>query len=103
MENETLTPEQIENWRRIIYMQLEDKFPGAGAYAIIMPEAEIIAFWKKTKALFESEPITEPQPRTEPKPQPRSVVEYHESRKCKHTNTITGQNGDYCLDCEKYI
>lgn len=95
MDNETLTPEQIENWRRIIYMQLEDKFPGAGAYAIIMPETEIIEFWKKTKALFESEPITEPQP--------RSVVEYHESKKCKHTNIITGQNGDYCLDCEKYI
>ena len=96
---ETLTPEQIKNWRQIIFMQLEQKHPGAGAYAIIMPEAEVIAFWKKMKSFVEqpeipvvdSPPIEEPQQKTQRKP------------KCDHSNSITGQNGTYCLDCEHYV
>lgn len=91
MDNETLTPEQIKNWRQIIFMQLEQQFPGAGSYAIIMPEAEVIAYWKKMKNLLETEPIT------------KSEIHYHKPKKCNHENSITGQNGTYCLDCESYV
>jgi hypothetical protein len=86
---ETLTPEQIKNWRQIIFIQLEQKMPGAGAYAIIMPEAEVIAYWQKMKSLLE-------QPET-------PVVDSPPETKCDHLNSITGQNGKYCLDCEEYV
>lgn len=98
MENiETLTPEQIQNWRRMIFIQLEERAPGAGAYAIIMPEAEVIAYWKRMKALLEAEPEPKIQTLTE------TSVKYHKPKKCNHSNSITGQNGTYCLDCDKYI
>jgi len=92
---ETLTPEQIKNWRQIIFMQLEQKSPGAGAYAIIMPEAEVIAYWKKMKALIE-----QPQIPVVDIPEPRKT---YRKPKCDHLNSITGQNGTYCLDCEHYV
>jgi len=89
---ETLTPEQIKSWRQIIFMQLEEKCPGAGAYAIIMPEAEVIEYWKKMKTLLE-----------QPEPKPQTSVRHIETKKCDHKNSITGQNGTYCLDCEEYV
>lgn len=95
MENETLTPEQIKNWRQIIFMQLEQKATGAGAYAIIMPEAEVINFWRKMKDLLE-QPEIKIQPPTE-------VSVSYRKPKCSHENSITGQNGTYCLDCEEYV
>jgi len=92
MDEQTLTPEQIQNWRQIIFMQLEQMAPGSGAYAIIMPESEVIQYWKKMKTLVEK---LEP----EPKPQKPEYIK----PKCNHTNSITGQLGKYCLDCEKYV
>lgn len=93
MEN-TLTPEQIKNWRQMIFIQLEQLHPGAGAYAIIMPESEVIEHWKKMKAIVETpEPV-------------KTIVEkpiYNKKKRCDHSNSITGQNGTYCLDCESYI
>ena len=94
---ETLTPEQIKNWRQVIFMQLEKLSPGSGAYAVIMPDSEVVAYWRKMKSALE--PIKTTAVVDEVKPQER---EYRKP-KCKHTNTITGQNGTYCLDCEEYI
>jgi hypothetical protein len=89
---ETLTPEQIKNWRQIIFMQLEQKMPGAGAYAIIMPEAEVISLWKKMKAIVE-----------QPEIPVVDIPKRYRKPKCDHSNSITGQNGTYCLDCEHYV
>ena len=100
MDNKTLTPEQIKNWRQIIFMQLEQQFPGAGSYAIIMPDSEVITFWKKMKNLLESEPT---KTIMETKPLTRSEIHYYKPKKCNHENSITGQNGTYCLDCESYV
>jgi hypothetical protein len=92
---ETLTPQQIENWRRMIFIQLEQKLPGAGTYAVIMPEEEVISYWKKMKSVLEQPEI----PVVDiPKPQ-----KAHRKPKCDHSNSITGQNGTYCLDCEHYV
>lgn len=93
---ETLTPEQIKNWRQIIYMQLEQKLHGAGAYAIIMPETEVIAYWKKMKSLIE-----QPEIPVVDIPEPHRKA--YRKPKCDHSNSITGQNGTYCLDCEHYV
>jgi len=95
---ETLTPEQIKNWRQIIFMQLEQKLPGAGTYAIIMPEADVIAYWKKMKSVLEQPKI--PVVNTPHIPVPRKT---YSKPKCNHSNSITGQNGTYCLDCEHYV
>jgi hypothetical protein len=96
-EEHTLSKEQIENWRKVIFIQLEQKMPGAGAYAIIMPESEIIEYCKKMKAFLESpkvlEQLKEPE-RTKQKPI---------KPPCNHSNSITGSKGKYCLDCEKYV
>lgn len=89
---ETLTPEQIKNWRRIISILLESRHPGCGLYAMIMPESEVITYWQRIKERLE-------QPK-----QPQQIVFKHPKDKgCSHENSITGQNGTYCLDCEKYI
>jgi hypothetical protein len=88
---ETLNPEQIQNWRRFIARQLDTVSPGSGIYAIIMPESEVVEFWRKTKSVLES-PIPEPE-----------VLKAVIPMKCKHENSITGQNGKYCIDCEKYV
>jgi hypothetical protein len=93
---ETLTPEQIKNWRQIIFMQLEQKIPGAGAYAIIMPEAEVIAYWEKMKSLVSEIPVVDALPIPEPQ-------KAYRKPKCDHSNSISGQNGTYCLDCERYV
>lgn len=92
---ETLTPEQIKNWRNMIFIQLEDRAPGAGAYAIIMPESEVIAYWKKMKDLLE-------KPEVKIIDAPKEKI-YQKPKKCDHSNSITGQNGTYCLDCESYV
>ena len=97
---DTLTPEQIQNWRRIIYMQIEDRYPGAGAYAIIMPEAEVIEYWKKMKAVLESPETLETIKKEEIK---ENYSKPYQKPKCKHTNSITGSRGTYCLDCEEYV
>lgn len=96
METPTLTPEQIKNWRQIIFMQLEAKAPGAGIYAHIMPEAEVIDYWKKMKAFLE-QPEVKIVDTFEEKPV------YRKPKRCDHSNSITGQNGTYCLDCECYV
>lgn len=92
---ETLNPQQIKNWRRIIFMQLEEKMPGAGSLALIMPEAEVITYWKQTKSILE-----QPEIPTVDIPEPRKP---YRKPKCDHSNSITGQNGTYCLDCEHYV
>ena len=56
----TLTSEQIKNWRHIIMMRLEDIHPGSGAYALIMPESEVLDYAEKMKKLLE-EPFIEPE------------------------------------------
>lgn len=92
---ETLTPEQIKNWRRIIAMQLESHSPISGIYAFIMPESDVIAFWKKMKTAFE-------QP--EQLPETKEITFIPDTKvKCKHENSITGMKGKYCLDCEEYV
>jgi hypothetical protein len=96
METEkTLSKEQIEAWRKVIFIQLEDKFNGAGAYALVMPESEIIAYWQIMKAFLE-------------KPKPVKIEENQvkisiKKKECNHSNSITGGKGKYCLDCEKYV
>lgn len=87
----TLTPEQIKNWRKIIFMQLQEKC-GSGIYALIMPESEVIAYWQKMKSILEKPQQTKAQ-----------YLEKHIKKMCDHSNSITGQNGTYCLDCEKYV
>jgi len=91
METETLTPEQIGNWRRIIAFRLNQMSPGAGIYANFMPESEVIKHWRMTKAILET-----------PSPEAREPKRF-EKKVCTHSNSITGQNGKYCLDCEKHV
>ena len=103
-KEETLTPEQINNWRRLIAFQLYEKAKslgisdelasGASMYATVMPEEEVIAYWRKTKAILEN-PV---QPEEEVKP--RRVIE---RKPCQHKNSIKGSKGRYCLDCEMYV
>ena len=88
---ETLTPEQINNWRQIIAMTLESRMPGAGLYAYVMPESEVIVYWQKMKATLEHSPKL------------KEIKEVVIPVKCRHENTITGNCGTYCLDCEIYI
>lgn len=90
---ETLTPEQIKNWRHIISMTLESRIPGAGLYAYVMPESEVVAYWQRMKTILEM-----PE-----QPDKSATTRKPVRQKCNHENSITGQNGTYCLDCEKYI
>jgi hypothetical protein len=83
---DTLNPEQIKSWRKIIAMRLEKISPGSGLYAIIMPESEVIEYWRKMKKILE---LSNKQ----------QIIK----TKCNHSNSIIGQNGKYCIDCEKYI
>lgn len=92
----TLNEEQIENWRKFIFIQLEKTFKGAGAYALIMPDSEVIEYWKKTKAVLEN-------PENYKKPEQEKVVQTPIKTPCKHTNSFTGGKGKYCIDCEKYV
>lgn len=94
MEAQTLTPEQIKNWRRVIAIQLEQKSPGAGKFAFVIPEREVVAHWMKTKSIIE-----QPQPQINI----HSTTTQKRPKSCDHSNSITGQNGTYCLDCEKYL
>jgi hypothetical protein len=100
-EQETLTPKQIENWRRIMVMQ------GFGAFALICPNETVIGWWQKMKAMLERRPEVK-----DAREQERRVTfEDDESKKwrpkpkkvCSHGNSITGNKGKYCLDCEKYV
>jgi hypothetical protein len=95
---ETLSSEQVKSWRRIIALQLESRFPGAGLYAYVMPESEVITYWKKAKSILENPPNSINAFENENK----KIVHTAQS-KCKHENSITGNCGTYCLDCEKYI
>ncbi len=82
-----LTKEQIENWRRVIAMQ------GFGIIARFLPDESIIAYAKKMKSLIENSPEVKEAKK------PKLV-----KKKCPpHGNVITGQNGKYCIDCERYI
>ena len=90
-EIETLTPGQIENWRRVIAMQLDKISSGSGIYALIMPESEVIEFWKKIKVSLEHSPKL------------KEIKAVEIPAKCKHENSITGNCGKYCIDCEKYV
>jgi hypothetical protein len=95
---ETLSSEQVKSWRRIIALQLESRFPGAGLYAYVMPESEVIEYWRKAKAILEHPPESIKTFESENK----KIVRESKS-KCQHENSITGNCGTYCLDCEKYI
>jgi hypothetical protein len=68
---------------------------GAGAYVFIMPESEVIAYWRKMKAIVETPPPTQPTPST------KKLIKAKVS--CDHSNSIIGGKGRYCLDCEKYV
>lgn len=99
MEKNILNKEQIEAWRKVIFMQLEQKFAGAGAYALIMPESDIIEYWRKMKAILE-----QPQKIYGQEFKRNDNVEKISIKKtCNHSNSITGNNGKYCIDCEKYV
>ena len=94
---ETLNSEQIQNWRKIIFIQLEEIFSGAGAYALIMPESEVIDYWRKTKSLLE-------KPHQTDQPDQQKIVRKSILKKqCDHTNSIIGGKGKYCIDCERYV
>jgi hypothetical protein len=86
----TLTPEQIKSWRTVIMIQLDAKIPGAGSYALIMPEYEVIAYAKAMKEFLE-------KPR-----EPQKIVP-SKPKRCGHSNHIIGSKGKYCIDCEKYV
>lgn len=101
-----LTKEQIENWRRVIAIQIEETAirkgfgPGCGGYAFIMPEEHVIAYYERIQARLQME-----YPKKDPNPEPIQE-EYKPKAKpvcTHHKNTITGQNGTYCLDCEEYV
>jgi hypothetical protein len=94
MEKETLDEHQIEAWRKIIYMQLEARMPGAGMYAIIMPKGEIIEYWKKMKKFLETPANIESD---------NSTIIRKIKPPCDHSNSFTGNKGKYCIDCEKYV
>lgn len=99
MNNDILTPKQIESWRKIIYLHIErvakeSRMPeGAGVYAFYMSEEEVIEYWKAMKQILGV-------PESKPKPQVKPV---YENEPCKHTNSFIGQMGKYCIDCEKYV
>ena len=86
----TLSKQQIENWRRIIFLQLENKMAGAGIYATIMPDAEVIAYYKKMKSIIES-------------PDVEAKISKPIKKGCNHSNSIVGNKGKYCITCEKYV
>lgn len=109
MESEkTLTPEQIKRWREIIALQIyqkakslgisDERASGASVYAHLMPEEEVITFWRKTKAILENPKSYETPKQEEFKP--RRVIE---RKPCQHKNCIKGANGRYCLDCDCYV
>ena len=97
--NMNLTSEQIKNWRNIIFMRLESIHSGSGAYALIMPESEVIDYAQKMKTLLESPMLEKAVMEEEKKP----FIERKTKEPCKHTNSFTGNNGKYCVDCEKYV
>ena len=97
MNTPTLKPEQIKAWRMVIAMQLNSMSPGAGIYAHIMPESEVIAYWQKMKAVLERPKLALAEDRHVPNHEPIKP------KGCNHSNHITGQNGKYCVDCEKYL
>lgn len=90
-----LTKKQIENWRRIMMIQ------GFGAFAFFCPEEVVITYAKKMKELIET-PLNEQAEQVltqKPKPKPK-----RKPKKCPpHLNTITGNRGKWCIDCENYI
>lgn len=103
MENSTLSPEQIKNWRQIIALQLEGKLSGAGIYAFIMPEAEVIAYWKHMKGLFETPDVEKKKTIRKPVAKEWKVYNGKFKKACDHSNSIKGSKGRYCLDCEMYV
>ena len=78
-------------------LQLESKHEGAGLWAMVMPESEVIAYYRRMKNILES-PETHNRI-LQANPSPRKAI-----KRCPpHKNTINGSKGSYCVDCEKYI
>ena len=109
MEEKTLTPEQIKHWRQIIALQMYEKAKSMGIsnpegltiWAHIMPEAEVIAYWKKVTQMFQTAEEKCPETlETEKEFKPRRVIE---RKPCQHKNCIKGSKGRYCLDCDCYV
>lgn len=111
MSEQTLTPEQIMNWRKIIALQLYEKAErigvtnpkGVASFAYLMPESEVIEYYKRITSFFANEQVPEKEVQKETQEElfkPRRVIE---RKPCTHTNSITGANGKFCLDCNKYV
>ncbi len=110
METEkTLSPEQIINWRKIIALQLYDKAEQMGLknpkyytlWAHIMPDSEVIAYWKKVTQIIKQSILEEAERlEIEKEIKPRRVIE---RKPCQHKNCIKGSKGRYCLDCDCYV
>ena len=98
MKENVLTPEQIQNWRKIIAIHLNEKAlkmgvnPDVGVVAYIMPESEVIEYYKLIKSIVEN-----------PKNYDTDTKPIQIKEKCNHSNSFTGQYGRYCIDCEKYV
>lgn len=111
METEkTLSPEQIINWRKIIARQLITKAEQMGIdpegitiWAHIMPDSEVIAYWKRMKAFLSTPEISESKPVRKPMSEGWKQVNGKFKKVCDHSNSIKGSKGRYCLDCEMYV
>lgn len=93
MKEETLTDQQIENWRRVMAIH------GFGTFAFLCPKEIVIEYWKTFRGIMRLKQIVESSPEAKPAIKKRSAP-----KKCPpHGNTITGGKGTYCLDCENYV
>jgi len=95
METETLNQHQIKMWREVIAIRLDSMSPGAGIYASIMSESEVVAYWEKMKNILENPPSSMTGQ--------FKTCKFQVKKPCDHSNSIVGQNGKYCIDCEKYV
>lgn len=90
-----MTDEQIANWRKII-----------GIAALLMSDEDIEAIrhnmQNKVNMLNETRPTNIERPMVNNKRR-ISPEAYRGTKKCDHSNSITGSKGKYCIDCEMYI
>ena len=92
----TMTNEQIANWRKII-----------GVAALLMSDADIeevrYRMQNEVDKLNETRITSVERPTTNVHKKRISPEAYRGTKKCDHSNSITGSKGKYCIDCEMYV
>lgn len=90
-----MTNEQIANWRKVI-----------GIAALLMSDEDIEAIrhnmQNEVNMLNKTRPTNIERPMVNNK-QRISPEAYRGTKKCDHSNSISGSKGKYCIDCEMYI